>query len=244
MARENVTWGYDRIVGALARLGHRVAPTTVRNVLKKHGIDPAPERRHEASWRRFLRTHGHAIAASDFFTTEVWTARRLVTFHTLFVIDLATRAVTIVGTTPHPGEDFMLQVARNRTDCVDGFLTLKRFLILDRDQKFSERFRRLLGEAGVKVLLCPPRAPICNACAERFVRSIKSECLDRMIFVGSGSLRHALAKYAAHYNAERPHQGIGNVLIEPNADADSAGGRVVRDSRLGGHLSYYHRLTA
>ena len=244
MARENVTWGYDRIVGALAHVGHHVAPTTIRNILKKHGIDPAPERRDKTSWRQFLRTHWHSIAAADFFTTEIWTTRGLVTFYTFFVIDLATRAVEIVGSTPNPGEEFMAQVARNLTDCVDGFLTKKRFLILDRDKKFSAAFRDILKNAGIRVILCHPRAPNCNAFAERFVRSIKTECLDQMIFFGAGSLRHALAEYVEHYNAERPHQGIGNRLIEPPDETPRRLGAVVRHPRLGGLLNFYCRSAA
>ena len=160
------------------------------------------------------------------------------------MIDLATRAVTIVGSTPNPDDDFMKQVARNLTDCVDGFLRKKRFLILDRDGKFREAFRCVLADHGIRMVLCPARAPNCNAFAERFVRSIKSECLARMIFIGPGSLRHALASHAAHYLAERPHQGIGNVLIEPAKAVEGATGRVVNRRRLGGLLSYFHRLAA
>ena len=244
MARENLNWGYDRIQGALKNIGHVVAPNTIKKILKRHGIDPAPDRAKRTTWRQFLRTHAESIAAGDFFSTEVWTARGLVTYYTFFVIDLATRAVTIVASTPNPDDDFMKQVARNLTDCIDGFLRKKRFLILDRDGKFSEAFHGVLEDHGIRMVFCPPRAPNCNACAERFVRSIKSECLSRMIFIGSGSLRHTLAEYVAHYNAERNHQGIGNVLIEPINEVGSASGRVVRDSRLGGLLSYYHRLAA
>ncbi len=244
MARENPTWGYDRIQGALKHLGHLVAPNTIKKILKQHGIDPAPERSKRTTWRQFLRTHAASIAAGDFFSTEVWTARGLVTYYTFFVIDLATRAVEIIGSTPNPDDDFMKQVGRNLTDCVDGFLRKKKFLILDRDGKFSEAFQGVLERSEIQMVRCPARAPNCNAFAERFVRSIKTECLDRMIFVGPGSLRHALAEYVAHYNAERPHQGIGNMLIEPGTESGTASGRVRRDSRLGGLLSYYHRLAA
>jgi len=167
-----------------------------------------------------------------------------VTWYTFFVIDLATRAVEVVGSTTSPGEDFMKQVARNLTDCVDGFLREKKFLILDRDGKFSDAFRELLRSAGVTPILCPPRAPNCNAYAERFVRSIKSECLDRMIFVGAGTLRHALAEYTEHYNRERPHQGIGNRLIEMHLVGERREGHVARRSRLGGLLNFYRRAAA
>ncbi len=244
MARENLTWGYDRIQGALKNLGHVVAPNTIKRILKKHGIDPAPERAKRTTWRQFLRTHAESITAGDFFSTEVWTPRGLVTYYTFFVIDLATRAVTIVGSTPNPDDDFMKQIARNLTDCVDGFLRKKWFLILDRDGKFSDAFRGVLEDHGIRIILCPARAPNCNAFAERFVRSIESECLSHMIFIGPGSLRHALTEYVAHYNAERNHQGIGNVLIEPRSHDGAVSGSVARDSRLGGLLSYYHRRAA
>jgi len=240
MARDHPTWGCERIVGGLAHLGHRVAPNTVKRILHAHGIDPSPQRRRRTSWRRFLRAQFSSTAA-DFFTTEVWSARGLVTWYTFFVIDLATRAVEIVGSTPSPDEDFMKQVARNLTDTVDGFLREKKFLILDRDAKFSDVFRGLLDSAGVRVIFCPPRAPNCNAIAERFVRSIKSECLDRMIFFGGGSLRRALAEYAMHYNRERNHQGIGNRLIEQGPRKSGRVGEVVRRPRLGGLLNYYER---
>lgn len=243
MARENPSWGYDRIVGALANVGHHVAPNTVKGILRAHGMDPAPERRQQTTWRQFLRTQWSSIAAADFFTTEVWTARGLVTWYTLFVIDLSTRAVVIVGSTPFPGEDFMKQVARNLTDCVDGFLAGKRFLILDRDRKFSEAFRDILNSAGVQVIRCPVRAPNANAFAERFVRSIKSECLDRVIFFGGGALRDALTNYQVHYNTERNHQGIGNRLIQSRPAITSLDVPVARTRRLGGLLNFYARGT-
>lgn len=130
------------------------------------------------------------------------------------------------------------------TDAVDGVLATKRFLILDRDKKFSDAFRSLLESAGVRVIFCAPRAPNCNAFAERFVRSIKRECLDRMIFVGAGSLRHALGEYAEHYNRERPHQGIGNRIIDPEPVYSSREVAVERRARLGGLLNFYRRVAA
>lgn len=160
------------------------------------------------------------------------------------MIDLATRAVAIVGSTPELDDDLMKQLARNLTDCVDGALRGNRYLILDRDGKVSSAFRSVIEDHGVRMVLCPARSPNCNAFAEQFVRSSKTECLDRMIFIGPGALRHTLANQAAHYNAERPQNGIGNALIEPNSAAGAASGQRVRDSRLGRRLSYYHRLAA
>ena len=172
-----------------------------------------------------------------------WTARGLVTYYTFFVIDLATRAIEILASTPYPGEEYMKQVARNLTDCVDGFLRAKRFLILDRDSKFCAGFVSILKTAGVSVVRCPARAPNCNAVAERFVLSIKRECLDQLIFVGEASLRRALASYADHYNRERNHQGLDNRLIaEP--EVFRCTGDVINRARLGGLLSFYCRRAA
>ena len=217
-----------------------MARSTIAKTLKDHGIAPSPDR--PTSWRTFLKAHSGVIAAADFFTTEVWTARGLVTYYTLFVIDLATRAVCIAGTTTNPDASFMAQVARNLTDCVDGFLRGKRFLILDRDRKFTAQFKSTLRDAGVRPVITCYQAPNMNAYAERFVRSIKSECLDRMIFVGEGSLLRALREYRLHYHSERPHQGIGNAPI--SGEVQSPRGPVIMSERLGGLLKHYRRAAA
>ena len=208
MATENSTWGYSRIEGEMKGLGHRVARTTIANVLKENGIGPAPER--PSFWKSFLKAHWGRVAAIDFFTTEVWTTSGLSTYYILFVIDLKSRRAHLAGVTRQPDESFMTHVARNLTDCVDGFLRSHRALICDRDAKFTARFRQILGDDGVAVVRTPLRAPNCNAFAERFVLSIKSECLDRMVFFGESSLRHALGEYLEHYHQERARQGIGN----------------------------------
>ncbi len=158
-------------------------------------------------------SHAVAIAAADFFTGEAWKARGLVTHYVLFAIDLATRAVSIAGVTANPDSDFMAQVARNLTDQVDGLLRGKRFLVVDRDSKFDTRFQTAVANAGVALVKTAARAPNMNAFAERFVRSIKDECLSRMIFFGEAMLRRALAEFVAHYHAERNHQGLGNRLL-------------------------------
>jgi transposase InsO family protein len=180
------------------------------------------------------------VAAADFITTEVWTARALTTFHTLFVLGLATRRVHIAGTTRTPNEAFMAQVARNLTDVVDGFLRSHRALIVDRDTNFPRRFRASLASGGVETVRTPPRSPDCNAYAERFVRSIKEECLGRMIFFGEASLRRALREYVEHFNQERPRQGIGNRVVERSAAPRSTSLRLVTGhERLGGLLRHY-----
>src|SRR5437870_4494164 len=174
MAEENPTWGYSRIQGALKNVGHRVGRSTIARILKTRGVPPVPER--PTSWQTFLRAPWGAIAGADFFTTEVWTWRGLVTFYTVFVIDLASRRVHIVGSTPHPDEVFMGQVARTLTAADEGLLVGHRVLICDRDAKWSARVRDRLGEAGLRVVQTPFQAPNANAHAERFVRSIKEEC--------------------------------------------------------------------
>src|SRR5713226_5164145 len=206
-------WGYTRIQGALANLSHKVGRGTVANVLKRNGIEPSPERSRRTPWSTFLKAHWKVLAASDFLTVEVWTGRGLVTHYLLFIISLADRVVNIAGITTRPDESWMLQVARNATDSQAGALNSKRYLIIDRDTKYSEQFRRLSRDNGTKVIRLPPRSPNLNAYAERFVRSIKDECLDRMIFVGQASLRRAVSEFMDHYHTERNHQGLKNRLI-------------------------------
>ena len=228
MANENPTWGYTRIQGALTNVGHRVGRSTIARILKLRGVPPVPAR--PTSWQTFLRAHWGAIAGADFFTTEVWTWRGLVTFYTAFVIDLASRRVQIVGSTPHPTDLFMCQVGRTLTG-TDGLLSDHRVLICDRDRKWSQDVRRLLGEAGVDVVQAPFQAPNANAYAERFVRSIKHECLNRMVPLGERHFRRALTEFVDHYHRERNHQGLENRLISldvPRRDA----GRIRRRPRL------------
>ena len=167
------------------------------------------------------------IAAADFVTSEVWTARGLVTHYVLFAIDISTRAVEILGVTTNPGGAFMAQIARNLTDHVDGFLLGKRFLILDRDGKFTTNFRTILKDAGVEVVRTSYQAPNMNSFAERFVLSVKAECIDRMILFGGASLRRALREFCAHYHTERPHQGLRNNLLMPGPRACTASSNVV-----------------
>ena len=245
MARENVSWGYDRIQGALANLGHIIAPNTVRNILKRHGIEPAPEREKHTSWTTFLKAHWDVMASTDFFTVEVWTLRGLVTYYVLFVMRLKTRSVHIAGVTTAPKGTYMKQVARNLTDVSDGFLFLySRYLIMDRDTKYMNDFRGHLDREGVKPVRCPARAPNCNAFAERFVRSIKDECLGRMILFGEASLRRVLREYVIHYHAERNHQGVGNRLLKSPDRLGSSNDPIQCRERLGGLLNFYYREAA
>jgi transposase InsO family protein len=238
MAEENPTWGYTRIQGALKNLGHRVGRSTIARILKAHGLPPVPER--PTTWQTFLRAHWGAIAGADFFTTDVWTWRGLVTYYTVFVIDLASRRVHIVGSTPRPNEVFMRQVGRTLTAADDGVLVGHRVLICDRDAKWSAPVREYLGEAGIRVVQTPFQAPNANAYAERFVRSIKEECLSRVIPIGEHHLRRTIAEFVEHYHGERNHQGLDNELIA-GAPSGEDGHRIRRRQRLGGLLNYYCR---
>jgi transposase InsO family protein len=238
MAEENPTWGYTRIQGAPKNIGHRVGRSTIRRILKAASLPPVPQR--PTSWQTFLKAHWGVIAAADFFTTEVWTWHGLVTYYTVFVLDLASRRVYVLGSTPHPTELFMGHMVRVATAADDGVLIGHRALICDRDRKWSRGVRQRLGDAGIRVVMTPERAPNANAYAERFVRSIKEECLDRLIPLGERHFRRAVAEFVEHYHVERNHQGLENRLIA-GTPAIYQAGRVRRRPRLGGLLNYYER---
>ena len=238
MANENPTWGYTRMQGALKVVGHRVGRSTIARILRAHGLAPVPER--PTSWQTFLRAHWGAIAGADFFTTEVWTARGLVTYYTLFVIDLASRRVQILGSTRHPDVLFMHQMTRALIFADDGALAHHRVLLCDRDTKWSRAVRDQLTDAGLRVVQTPYRAPNANAHAERFVRAIKEECLHRIVPLGEHHFRHTISEFVTHYHRERPHQGRGNALLESRHSRQPRG-RVTRRPRLGGLLNFYAR---
>ena len=243
MAEENRGWGYDRIVGALGHLGHTVSDQTIGNILKRHGILPAPERIKNTTWRQFVRYHLDLLVSTDFFTAEVWTCSGLVTFYVLFLLRIKTREIHIAGMTPHPNAAWMTQMARNVTLADIGFLRPGDYLIHDRDSKYCPVFRRTIRDVGVKPLALPPRSPNLNAHAERWVLTARSECLDHLILFGERALRRALSEFATHYHQERPHQGVGNVLLFPKKMSQTSGPTIRRREQLGGLLSFYHRVT-
>ena len=242
MARENLGWGYDRIVGAMANLGYTLSDQTVGNILRRHGIPPAPKRQHTTTWADFIRTHMAVLAGTDFFSVEILTLRGLVTHYVLFFIHLESRKVEIAGVTPHPNEVWMKQMARNVTMDEWGFLGNCRYLIHDRDAKYCQSFREIIESGDVKPLRLPARSPNLNAFSERWVKSVKNECLSMLILFGETSLRRALREYRVHYHAERNHQGKDNVLLFPTATKaiDHGGSSVSCKQRLGGLLKYYH----
>jgi transposase InsO family protein len=244
MANDNPTWGYTRIRGALSNLAHDISRNTIKRILQEAGITPVPERSKRTSWSDFLRAHWGAIAAMDFFTVEVLTWTGLVRYHVLFVIDLATRRVEIAGIVHQPHEAWMKQVARNFTDAVDGFLLRHRHIIMDRDPLYTPGFRHMLRASGVRSVRLPPRSPNLNAYAERFIGSVRRECLARVIPLGESHLRHILHEYVDHYHTERNHQALDNKLIGAASTDAAESGKVVRRKRLGGVLNFYHREAA
>jgi transposase InsO family protein len=187
-----------RRADALNNVGYMVGRTTVQRILSEHGIEPAPARKRQYSWATFIKAHLGVIAGMDFLTVEVVSGMGPVRYHVLFVIDIGSRMVEVVGLARDPAGEWMKQMARNLLDADDGFLRGKRYLILDRDPLYTREFRQMLRGAGVKPLLLPARSPNLNAYAERFVLSIKSECLDRIVPLGEGHLRRAIGEYLAH----------------------------------------------
>ncbi len=243
-ARENPSWGYDRIQGSLANLGHDVSDQTIGNILKEHGIEPAPDRTRQTSWKTFIKGHWDVLAAIDFTTVEVWTKGGLVTYYLLFVMEVATRRVHFAACTPTLGDEFIKQIARNLTDPFDGFLNGKKYVLMDRDSHFSSAFRTMLRNADVDPVRLSAKSPNLKARLERFHLGIKSECLDRMIFFGENSLRNACAEFVSHYHKERNHQGLSNSIIDPGEELAAIADKIECRERLGGMLQYYYRTAA
>lgn len=244
MATENERWGYTRIRDALMNLGHEISRDTVANILRGRGIEPAPERGKKTSWAQFLQRHWEVMAAADMFTVEVWSLAGLVRYHVFFVLRLATREVQIAGIANQPSAAWATQAVGHLCDGLGGFLSGCRFLIHDRDPLFGIPFDQVLASSAIENVRLPSRSPNLNAYAERFVRSIKSECLDQLVFFSENSLRHALSEFAEHYHRERNHQGLNNRIIRPEFVEPEPHGEVRRRERLGGLLNYYHRQAA
>jgi putative transposase len=234
IARENPRWGYPRIAGELLKLGMPVSPSTVRRLLLAAGLKPAP-RRSGPSWRDFLRQQAASMIACDFFTVDTISLRR---FYVLFFIELDSRRVHLAGCTTNPTGGWVAQQARNLS--FSGLLERMRFLIHDRDSKFSAAFDEVFRSAGLKVIHTPIRAPQANAYAERFVRSVRAECLDWLLIVGRRHLEHVLRSYTIHYNRERPHRGLALLTPEPADATDPPTVETIeRRDRLGGLIHEY-----
>ncbi len=246
LARENPSWGYQRIVGELRKLGVAVSPSSVCNILVKAGLPPAP-RRHSQSWRSFLRAHGESILACDFFTVDTTWLQRL---YVLVFLSVGSRRVEYLACTSKPNTAWMLQQARNLLMKLDDHGRHVRFLIHDRDAKFPRAFDTLLASENIKVIPTPVRAPNANAHMERWVGSVRRECLDRLLILGRRQLEHVLRVYVRHYNRQRPHRALD--LNPPDSRTRSTlaantplqGPQIDRRDLLGGLIHEYERAAA
>ncbi len=242
LAQENPTWGAPRMHGQLSRLGYHASEPSIRRLMRRLGLnpDPTPSRR----WSDFLERNQAAIVATDFFSVETVSPRGLSTQYCLFFIQHDTRKVCLAGITEHPDEAWMQQVARNLTMEDEGFFKGRKYLIMDRDTKFCKSFKEILKSAGVESLVLPKESPDLNAYAERWVRSVKEECIRELPFLpGPASLHKALTQYLEHYHHERAHQGLGNKIpfpYGPQRSEPHPNAKLQRKSRLGGLLNYYY----
>jgi transposase InsO family protein len=238
LARENPRWGYPRISGELLKLGVRVSPSTVRRLLLAVGLEPAP-RRTVPSWREFLRQQASSTLACDFFTVETLTLRR---YYVLFFIELGSRRVHLAGCTTNPTGGWVTQQARNLS--FTGVLEQTRFLIHDRDSKFSHAFDEVFRSEGIKVIRTPIRAPQANAYAERFIRTVRGECLDWLLIFGRRHLEHVLSIYVTHYNRDRPHRALALVPPEALSGGDPPVATTIERHDLLGGLIHEYRAAA
>jgi transposase len=248
MALENLGWGYTKIRDALRTgLKIEIGRTAVADILAEEGIEPAPEREKKRTWKQFLKMHWGTLYACDFFSVEALGPFGTVRYMVFFAIEVKSRAVEIAGIAVDPGEEWIKQVARNLTDPVDGFLRGAKYLVHDRDPLFTDAFIAILKAGGVKSVKIPAQSPNCNPYAERFVKTIKYECLKQFVIFGERHLQHLIKEFMRHYHTERFHQGLGGQLIKGqpgSANDNGSNGSIVRRSRLGGLLNYYHREAA
>ena len=238
LARENPRWGYLRIVGELKKLGVAVSKTSVAAVLRRHRLPPAP-RRSGPTWSEFLRAQAKGILASDFFTVDTITLRRL---YVLFVIEIDRRRVHLLGVTANPIGPWVTQVARNFASDLEDAGRHFRFLIRDRDTKFTASFDTVLASIGIETIRTPVASPRANAFAERFVRTVRQDCLDHLLVVSQRHLEALLAEYVCHYNEARPHRGLHLDQPLPRSARSTTGdGKVIRRDVLGGIVHEYER---
>jgi hypothetical protein len=240
---ENPRWGYQKIRDQMVYLGYTISKSTVKNILIENGYDPEPDLTVKSTWHEFIQSHWDVLAACDFFTIELLVGRKLVRCTVFFVLELATRKVFFAPIKPQPDGDYMKQMAKVLTDCDDGFLNGKKYLIHDRDPLYTtEGFHEILKSSGVKPVKLPPRSPDLNPYAERFVKTVKSECLNHLILSSVEQLEYVLDEFGKYYHHERIHQSLDRI-IEPIHQTDDHAD-IVCIERLGGLLKSYHRLAA
>lgn len=240
LAKENSGWGYTKIRGVLKSLGDEIGRTTISKILTDAGIPPAPDRRKGKKWKAFLRENMSVLSAVDFFTVELPTVLGFQRFTVMMVMQLGTRKVHLAGIREEPNGAWVEQVGRGLVDGFGGVLAGQKYLIHDRATVFTEKFSAILKGGGVRTLKLPARSPNLNSHLERWIRSIREECLDHLVLFGEGSLRYAITEYIEHFHKERPHQGLGNKIIEPRFESPNEGGEPVEcRPRLGGLLKYY-----
>jgi putative transposase len=239
LARENPRWGYQRIHGELLHLGVRVSASSIRRVLRAHGLDPAP-RRTPSSWRSFLRQQAAGILACDFLTVDTVFLQRV---YVLFVIELGSRRVHLAGVTTHPTGWWVAQQARNLVAVLDEQATTFKFLIRDRDTKFTRAFDDVWRSTGAEIIRTPVQAPNANAVAERWVGTVRRECLDQLLVVGCQQLVRVLRTYVEHYNEHRPHRSLAHATPVPSEGAGARSapsiGQLRRRDVLGGLIHEY-----
>ena len=235
LARENPRWGYLRIVGELKKLGLIVSKGSVANVLRRHGLPPTP-RREGPTWTEFLRFQANGIIATDFVTVDTVFLRRL---FVLFVIEVQTRVVHVLGVTANPNGPWVTEAARNLTSDLEEAGRRLRFLIRDRDSKFTANFDAVFSSIGIEAIKTPIRSPRANAFAERFVRTIRTECLDHLLVFSRRQLEAVVTQYVRHYNHARPHRGLRLAQPLPQPVAPIRGGKVIRQDLLGGIVHEY-----
>ena len=244
LAKENRGWGYTRIQGALAHLGHEIGRSTIRQILLGAGLAPAPERSKGKTWKEFLKAHWSVLSAADFFTVEVMSLGGLQRYAVLVIMELCTRRVTIGGIVAEPTGGGIEPVGRGLLDGFGGVLARQKYLIHDRGAVFTEKFGAILAACGVAAVKLPARAPNLNAHWERWIRGVREECLDHLILFSESALKTAIVEYVTHFHAERPHQGLNNKIIQPEFENPDPAAEIKCRKRLGGLLKYYYREAA